>query len=107
MIYYFFRVNLETALLIPSGAAILIYVIGSAAGVKMLGVTREEAGMSRIRKRMILPLISLGISLIVLPFVGWLLAVSLAVSIAALIYTRIQFSGEKLQKNTRVKLKLR
>ena len=34
-------------------------------------------------------------------------AVSLAVSFAALIYTRIHFSGEKLQKNTRVKSKLR
>jgi len=98
VIYYFFRVNLETALLIPSGAAILIYVIGSAAGVKMLGVARAETGMNRIRKRMLLPLVSLGISLIVLPFVGWLLAVSLVVSLAALIYTRIHFSGRKLQK---------
>ncbi|MHB1867649.1 MAG: APC family permease [Nitrososphaerales archaeon] len=97
VVYYFFHVNLETALLIPSGAAILIYVIGSAAGVKMLGVASEETGISRIRKRMFLPLISLGISLIVLPFVGWLLAVSLAVSLAALIYTRIHFSGQKLQ----------
>ena len=107
VIYYFFRVNLETALLIPSGAAILIYVIGSAAGVKMLGATQEETEMSRIRKRMLLPLVSLGISLIVLPFVGWPLAVSLAVSIAALIYTRIHFSGQKLRKNTSVKSKLR
>ncbi len=30
--YYFSKVDLETALLIPSGAAILVYVIGSAAG---------------------------------------------------------------------------
>ena len=32
-LYYALDVNLETALLIPSGAAILVYVIGSAAGI--------------------------------------------------------------------------
>ncbi len=35
VIYYFSQVDLETALLVPSGAAILIYVTGSAAGVKI------------------------------------------------------------------------
>jgi hypothetical protein len=35
VIRYFFNVNLETVLLIPSGAAILVYVIGSALGVKL------------------------------------------------------------------------
>ena len=33
-IFYFLNVNLETALLIPSGAAISIYVIGSGSGIK-------------------------------------------------------------------------
>lgn len=83
VIYYFFNVNLETALLIPSGAAIFVYIIGSAAGVKMLGVDQE--GKRRIKK-MLLPLISLSISLIVLPFVGWYLAASIAVAVGALMY---------------------
>jgi amino acid efflux transporter len=86
VIYYFFNINLETALLIPSGAAILVYVIGSVAGVKMLGVAQGETGKRRIKKRILLPIISLTVSLVVLPFVGWFLAVSLAVSIVALIY---------------------
>src|SRR3989449_680381 len=34
--FYFFNATLETALLIPSGAAILVYVVGSACGVKLL-----------------------------------------------------------------------
>ncbi|MDA4112007.1 MAG: amino acid permease, partial [Thaumarchaeota archaeon] len=36
IIFYFLNVDLETALLIPSGAAILVYVIGSCAGIKLL-----------------------------------------------------------------------
>jgi hypothetical protein len=35
-IYYIFNVELQTALLIPSGAAIVVYIIGSAAGIKLL-----------------------------------------------------------------------
>jgi len=35
--YYLFNGNLQTAFLIPSGAAVLVYVIGSSAGVKLLG----------------------------------------------------------------------
>ena len=92
-IYYFFNINLETALLIPSGAAIIVYVIGSAAGVKMLGVVQGET--RRIKKRILLPLISLSISLIVLPFVGWFLAVSAAVSFAALIFGWVHSSRNK------------
>jgi amino acid efflux transporter len=95
VIYYFFNVNLETALLIPSGAAILVYVIGSAAGVRMIGVTQGETGTNRIKKRIILPLISFSISMVVLPFVGWFLAVSFAVSIAALIFGWIHSSQRK------------
>lgn len=87
IIYYFFNVNLETALLIPSGAAILVYVIGSSAGVKLLGF---EA--NKIQKRIVLPIISLLISLIVLPFVGWYLAVSFAICVAALVYASIHSS---------------
>ncbi|MHB8565544.1 MAG: APC family permease [Nitrososphaerales archaeon] len=88
VIYYFSNVNLETALLIPSGAAILIYVIGSASGVKILG--QQSGGKWR---HMSLPLISLVISLIVLPFIGPLLAVSLVVVVAALVYGSISKRG--------------
>ncbi|MGI0090684.1 MAG: APC family permease, partial [Nitrososphaerales archaeon] len=72
VIYYFFNVNLETALLIPSGAAILVYVIGSGAGVKIFARRDHEAEKIRARddvkqRRVIFSLISLAISLIVLP----------------------------------------
>jgi amino acid efflux transporter len=90
VIYYFFHVNLEVALLVPSGAAILVYVIGSAAGIKILG--RER---SRDRKLVILPAISLAISLIVLPFIGWLLVVSIVVCVAALIYVQVSSRHKK------------
>lgn len=85
IIYYFLNVNLETALLIPSGAAILVYVIGSGAGVKLFR-SDEENRTKKINAKVLLPLISLAISLIVLPFVGWFLGVSFAVSILALLF---------------------
>lgn len=83
VIYYFSNVNLETALLIPSGAAILVYVLGSAAGIKIL----TTAG-SGIRKKLF-PTISLIISLVVLPFVGPLLLVSIATIAIGLTYATI------------------
>ena len=79
-LYYIFNVNLETALLVPSGAAILVYVIGSAAGIKLLGSSAKK-------KAIALPAISLAISLVVLPFVGWLILFSVAVSAIALLYS--------------------
>ncbi|HUK14054.1 MAG TPA: amino acid permease [Thermoanaerobaculaceae bacterium] len=78
-VYYALEVNLQTALLIPSGAAVLVYVIGSAAGIRLLG----GSGVRRA-----LPWISLLISVIVLPFVGWLALVALASAAAALAYSR-------------------
>ncbi|MHB1907480.1 MAG: APC family permease [Nitrososphaerales archaeon] len=80
LIYYFFNVNLETALLIPSGAAILVYVIGSSAGVKLF--QREKK-----KKLLIFSILSLIISVIILPFVGWFLFASLLVSAMALLYS--------------------
>ena len=75
--FYFFNATLETALLIPSGAAILVYVVGSASGIKLL----HGKGW-----RGLLPWISLGVSLIMLPFVGVFLLISIAVGIAGLLY---------------------
>ena len=77
-VYYFLDVDLQTALLLPSGAAVLVYVIGSAAGVRLLRVR----GMARI-----LPWISLAMSIVVLPFVGMLALAGLVTGAAALAYS--------------------
>lgn len=78
--FYFLNVDLETALLIPSGAAVVIYVVGSVAGVKLL-----RGG----RRSKILPWISLAISLAILPFVGVLISVTLVIAAVGLAYSRI------------------
>lgn len=78
--YYVFDVNLTTALLIPSGAAVLVYVIGSAAGAKLL----KDHGFLKA-----LPWISLAISVAVLPFVGPLAAVAVLTALAASAYSLI------------------
>jgi amino acid efflux transporter len=78
-VYYVLDVDLQTALLIPSGAAILVYILGSAAGIKLLGVH----GVKRS-----LPWISLAISIAVLPFVGPLALVAVVAGGAALVYSR-------------------
>jgi amino acid efflux transporter len=93
VIYYFFNVDLETALLIPSGAAILVYIIGSGAGVKLLGILKKGENnaitITKSKTALILSLISLIISLIVVTFVGWLLLVSIAVSLAGTGYASV------------------
>lgn len=84
VIYYLTNVDLETALLVSSGPAILVYVIGSAAGTKILGLSRN-----RWSKEPLLAFISLVISLFVLPFIGPPLAVSLIVVAVALVYGKV------------------
>ncbi len=79
MLYYFFQVNLQTALLIPSGAAILIYIVGSAAGIRLLG----DKGWQRI-----FPWISLILSIVLLPFVGIAALGSILAGLAAFVYVR-------------------
>ena len=79
LLFYFLNVDLQTELLIPSGAAILVYIIGSASGIRLLG----KGGV-----RTLFPWISLAVSLIMLPFVGLLLLVSLAVGALGLVYKR-------------------
>ena len=68
--FYFLNVEFVSAFLMASGAAILTYVIGSVAGIRLL----KERGMRRI-----LPWISLLVSVILLPFIGTLLAASVAI----------------------------
>jgi amino acid efflux transporter len=77
-VYYFSGVDLQTALLIPSGAAVLVYVIGSAAGVKLLPVRGA---------RRALPWASLVVSVVVLPFIGPLALVAVAIGGGALGYS--------------------
>jgi amino acid efflux transporter len=78
--FYFLNVDLETALLIPSGAAIIVYIIGSVAGIKLLKGRRGGG---------ILPWISLAISLAILPFVGVLLSITLVFAVLGLIYSKL------------------
>lgn len=79
VLFYFLNVSLETALLIPSGAAILVYVIGSASGIRLL----NGRGIKRLY-----PWFSLAISLVMLPFVGILLLASILVAALGLLYKR-------------------
>jgi len=88
VVYYFLNVDLETALLIPSGAAILVYVIGSSAGIKLLRQNWTKALFAGI---------SLAISLIILPFIGVLLAASFVAIILALIYATYSKRQSKLK----------
>jgi amino acid efflux transporter len=74
--YYFLNFDLEAVLLIPSGAAILVYVAGSICGIKLL------------KAKKIFPWISLIISLAMMPFVGIYLLASLVVAGLAYLYSR-------------------
>ena len=78
-ISYFLSLELQTALLIPSGAAILVYVVGSASGIRLL----------KGAKGRLFPWISLGISLVMAPFVGPVLLVSLLVMLFGLYYRKL------------------
>ncbi|HEY9164694.1 MAG TPA: amino acid permease [Candidatus Kryptonia bacterium] len=80
VIYYFFDVNLEVALLIPSGGAIVVYIIGSMSGIKLLSVR----GVRRT-----FPWMALIMSIIVLPFVGIWIIGALGVAVLSLSYSLI------------------
>ncbi len=86
LVYYLFDVDLKTALLIPSGAAVLVYVIGSASGIRLLKVHGAKK---------VLPWISLITSIAVLPFVGPLALVSVVTGGAALAYGLIFRRGSQ------------
>jgi amino acid efflux transporter len=80
-IYYAFSIDLATALLLASGAAIFTYIIGSAAGIRL----RPSLGTGR-RPMVWVPAVSLAISVAVLPFIGWPLLATLAVVVAGALY---------------------
>jgi amino acid efflux transporter len=79
VVYYFLDVDLQTALLIPSGAAIIIYIVGSASGVRLLPGKKGKA----------LAWISLVFSAAILPFVGKLAIAGIVVGLAGLVYSRV------------------
>jgi len=78
-IFYAFNVPLETELLIPSGAAIIVYIIGSSSGIRLLKVK----GAKRL-----FPWISLGISIVMLSFVGLPIVIALAFAVLGFAYRR-------------------
>ena len=79
LLFYALNIDLETGLLIPSGAAILVYLIGSASGIKLLQVRGVKKSF---------PWISLAISIIMIPFVGILILLSLAFAAIGFFYKR-------------------
>lgn len=82
--YYYANVSLTEALLVASGAAITVYVLGCAAGARIFA----RAGPAH-RGALGLAVISLAIALVVLPFIGWPLVVSGAVLLAGWAYWRL------------------
>ena len=79
VVFYVVHVDIQSAFLATSGAAILTYVVGSAAGTRLLKVGRVR-GM--------LPWASLVISLTILFFIGWLLLISVTVAVFGFLYGR-------------------
>jgi len=70
-VYYLADVDVQSAFLATSGAAVLTYVVGSASGIRLL----KTKGVGKV-----LPWASLGISLVLLPFIGPLLLASVPVA---------------------------
>lgn len=91
VVYYLFSVDLQTALLIPSGAAIIVYIIGSASGIRLL----NGRGIKRI-----LPWISLVTSVVILPFVGVLALASIAMGVAAYFYALRRMKSKHAEKQS-------
>ncbi|HEY6283082.1 MAG TPA: amino acid permease [Nitrososphaerales archaeon] len=78
VVFYFLHVDVQSAFLATSGAAILTYVVGSAAGIRLL--TKE------VKSKRYFPWLSLVVSLAILPFIGLLLAVSAVVAAVGFVY---------------------
>ena len=77
VVYYAAGVDVQSAFLATSGAAVLTYVAGTAAGVKLL----KARGPAKA-----LPWLALVVSLGILPFIGSLLVASVPVAILGFIY---------------------
>lgn len=90
-VFYILGLNVQSAFLATSGAAVLTYVVGSASGVRLL----KDRGVRRV-----LPWISLVVSLAILPFIGYLLAVSVAIAAAGFAYGSVKRRPEKANGGT-------
>jgi len=84
LVYYFLRVDLQTGFLATSGSAMLVYVVGSGAGIRLL----REKGIKGA-----LPWTSLLVSLAILPFIGASLAISVIVGVAGYLYSRYRIGS--------------
>jgi len=84
--FYVLRIDIESAFLATSGAAIFAYVVGSLSGAKLL----KERGARRL-----LPWISLIVSLAILPFIGVLLVDSVAIVVVGMAVTWLYSRGAK------------
>ena len=91
IIFYMLNVDLATELLIPSGAAILVYLIGSLSGIKLLKIKGVKGSF---------PWISLLISIVMIPFVGLLIIISLAFAAAGFFYKRDWHPGDRSRSST-------
>ncbi len=80
-VYYVVGIDVQSAFLATSGAAVLTYVVGSASGVRLL----KGGGRAKV-----LPVLSLVISLVLLPFIGPLLLASVPVAALGFAYGRIK-----------------
>lgn len=78
LVFYLLNLDITSAFLATSGAAILTYVVGSAAGLRLL----KERGLRRL-----LPWASLLVSLAILPFIGLPLALSLGAAVVGMAFT--------------------
>ncbi|MGB6442535.1 MAG: amino acid permease [Thermoplasmata archaeon] len=80
--YYLENITLTTALLVAGGAALAVYIIGSASGLRIrLHAGRPERGLA------VLAAVSLAIALVILPFVGLPLIASGVVIALAVTYS--------------------
>jgi amino acid efflux transporter len=79
LLFYVFNVDLKNELLIPSGAAILVYIIGSSSGIKLLKVKGAKK---------LFPWISLAISIIMLFFVELPILIGLSFALLGFLYGR-------------------
>ena len=91
-IYYAFNVNLETAFLVSGGAAIFTYIIAFASTIKIVRADRTIISIW-------MPVVSLGISIVILVFVGLPLIASIIVIAGALLYSKFN-KREPLPKSS-------
>lgn len=89
LFYWIFSIPIEDAFLIVSGIGVVTYIVGSAAGIKLL----DEGGWKKG-----IPWISLAVSVILVVFIGKFMIISVVVVLLSLSYTI--FRGRRLKAET-------